>query len=150
MRLTELLAPPLIKIGLDSADKDELFHEMVQVFANAGRLPDREAALRALYEREAKMSTGVAPAIAMPHGKLTGIRGTLLGLGISPRGIEYQSLDGSPVHVVVMVFAEAGNPGPHIEALAETSRLFFIPGFTEHIREARTPAAVLELIRAEE
>ncbi|NLF18979.1 MAG: PTS sugar transporter subunit IIA [Lentisphaerae bacterium] len=147
MTLSDLLTPSLVKVGLESADKDELFHEMVQFLAEAGRLPDRAEALSALYAREAKMSTGIAPAVAIPHGKLTGIRDTLVGLGTSPRGIAYQSLDGGPVHVVVMVFAEAGNPGPHIAALAEISRLFLVPGFTRRVQEARSPGEVLDLIR---
>jgi len=150
MRLSELLSPPVIKIGLESEDKEALFEEMVQVFVAAGRLHDRDAAVRALHEREAKMSTGIARWLGLPHGKLVGIRGTLLAVGTSRQGIEYGSLDGDPVHVVTMVFAEAGNPGPHIEALAEASRLFSIPGFTERIRDARSPAELLNVIRAEE
>ena len=49
-----------------------------------------------------------------------------------------------------MVFAPIGKPGPHIETLAEISRLFSIPGFTERVREAKTPADLLRLIKDEE
>lgn len=150
MRLSELLTPALIKIGLESRDKDELFREMVQLFVNAGHIRDRGAAIEALLEREAKMSTGIARWIGLPHGKLQEARGILLAVGTSHHGIEYDSLDGEPVHVVTMVFAEVGNPGPHIEALAEISRLFFIPGFVERMREAPAPADLLKLIRDEE
>ena len=54
------------------------------------------------------------------------------------------------MYVVLMVFAEIGNPGPHIEALAETSRLFSIPGFTRKVRDAGTPERLLALIAEEE
>ena len=74
----------------------------------------------------------------------------LLAIGTSHQGIEYDSLDGEPVHVVIMVFAQVGNPGPHIEALAEISRLFSVPGFTEKVRAAKTPAEMLRLIRDQE
>jgi mannitol/fructose-specific phosphotransferase system IIA component (Ntr-type) len=150
MRLTELLTPALVKIGLESTEKDELFQEMVQLFLNSGQIHDRQAAIRALAEREAKMSTGIARWIGLPHGKLQEAQGILLAIGTSRKGIEYDSLDGEPVHVVIMVFAEVGNPGPHIEALAEISRLFSIPGFTERVREAKTAADLLRVIKDQE
>ena len=150
MRLSELLTQGLIKVGLESEEKEELFQEMVQLFVQSGLIRDRDAALRALLERESKMSTGIARWIGLPHGKLEEADGILLAIGTSRKGIEYDSLDGEPVYVVIMVFAEIGNPGPHIEALAEISRLFSIPGFTERIREARTPAELLQAIKDEE
>lgn len=150
MRLTDQLTPSVIKIGLQSEDKEELFEEMVQLLVDAGRITDRNAVLEALIERESQMTTGIAHWIGLPHGKVEGIEGLILALGISAKGIEYDSLDGEPVYIVLMVLAEADNPGPHIEALAEISRLFSTPGVTERLREAKTPEAVLQLIRAEE
>lgn len=150
MKISELLTSALVKIGLDSEEKEELFEEMVQLFVNAELVNDRDAALQALTEREAKMSTGVAKWLALPHGKLEEARGLLMALGVSRIGIEYDSLDGEPVYVVLMVFAEVGNPGPHIEALAEISRLFSVPGFTARVRDAASAEEVLNLIRDQE
>ena len=150
MKLSSVLTPAVIKVGLQSEEKEELFEEMVQLFVDAGLLTDRAAALHAILEREAKMSTGIARWLALPHGKIEEATGLLMAMGISRQGIEYDSLDGEPVHVVLMVFAEAGNPGPHIEALAEISRLFSMPGFTAKIKDAATPAEVLEIIGQEE
>lgn len=152
MRLTEQLTPSVIKIGLRSEDKEELFKEMVELLVDAGRIGDRdrENTLLALIEREAKMTTGIARWIGLPHGKTESVEGLTIALGVSHKGIDYDSLDGEPVYVVLMVLAEADNPGPHIEALAEISRLFALPGFTEKIRAAKTPDEALGLIRAEE
>ncbi len=150
MRLSELLTPALVKIDLESTAKGALFEEMVELFVNSGLISDRLAAIRALTEREAKMSTGIARWIGLPHGKLPEAESILLAIGVSHKGIEYDSLDGAPVYVVIMVFAAVGKPGPHIEALAEISRLFSIPGFTERIREAKTAAELLRMIKDEE
>lgn len=150
MRLTDQLTPSVIKIGLQSEDKEELFEEMVQLLIDAGRIKDRNAVLEALFEREAKMTTGIGQRIALPHGKVEGLEELVLALGISRKGIEYDALDHRPVQVVLMVLAEEDNPGAHIEALAEVSRLFSVPGFTERLCEAKSPEAALELIRAEE
>lgn len=150
MKISSTLTPALIKVGLRSEEKEEVFEEMVQLFIAAGVLRNREAALRAILEREAKMTTGIARWLALPHGKIDEATGLLMALGVSKPGIEYDSLDGEPVHVVLMVFAESGNPGPHIEALAEISRLFSIPGFTGRIRDAASAEEVLSLIKQEE
>jgi mannitol/fructose-specific phosphotransferase system IIA component (Ntr-type) len=150
MKLSDFLSPNLIKVGLESDDKEELFEEMVQIFVNQGLIKNRAAALQAIIEREEKMSTGIAKWLALPHGKLEEAEGLLIALGISDYGIEYDSLDGEPVYVVVMVFAEVGNPGPHIEALAELSRIFSVPGFTERLREAQSSEDALQLIKNEE
>lgn len=150
MRITDLLTPSLIKVGLESDEKEEVFEEMVQLFVENGLVHDREAALEALYERESMMSTGIAKWIGLPHGKLEEAKGLLMALGISRNGIEYDSLDGEPVYVVLMVFAEVGNPGPHIEALAEVSRLFSTPGFTDRIRAAQDAREILDIVRSEE
>ena len=150
MKLSEKLRPALIKVGLESQEKGALFGELVRLFVDQKLLQDRDAALTALLEREAKMSTGISRGLALPHGKVTGIRSLLVAMGISKRGIDYQSLDGEPVYVVIMVLAETGNPGPHIETLAEISRLFSLPGFMARLRQAGTAAEVMEIIRQEE
>ncbi|OPZ26288.1 MAG: PTS system fructose-specific EIIABC component [Lentisphaerae bacterium ADurb.BinA184] len=152
MKLSAILTPSLVKTSLGSVEKEEVFEEMVQVLIDAGRLRegDRDEALRALFDREAKMTTGVVKGLGLPHGKIAAAKELLIALGVSPRGIEYQAMDGAPVHVVIMVFAEIGNPGPHIEALAEVSRLFTIPGFLNKVMAARNGAEVVDLIRREE
>lgn len=150
MKLSDVLKPGLVRVGLRSEEKEEVFEEMVQLFVDEGLIEDRDAALSAVFEREAKMSTGIARWLAIPHGKIEEAEGLIVALGTSSKGIDYDSLDGEPVYVVMMVFAELGNPGPHIEALAEISRLFSIPGFTGKIRDAGSAEEVLALIKQEE
>jgi mannitol/fructose-specific phosphotransferase system IIA component (Ntr-type) len=150
MKISTILNPSLIKVNLESEEKEELFEEMVHLLVKEGLIQDRDAAVGTLMEREAKMSTGIAKWLGLPHGKIAEAKGLLMALGVSKKGIEYDSLDGEPVYVVLMVFAELGNPGPHIEALAEISRLFSTPGFIDHIRQAESPEDILNLIRHQE
>ena len=150
MKISELLTPELVKVNLSSVDKDELFEEMVQVFVGNGLIKDRAAAVRSLQEREILLSTGVGNGIALPHGKLAEASGTMLALGICRQGIDYDSLDGEPVHIVLTIFAQPNNPEQHLELLGEISRLFSIPGFNDRICAAQTPQQVLEIIKSEE
>ena len=150
MKISELLKPSLIKLDLQSLDKEDLFEEMVQVFADSGLVEDVDAAVAVLREREEKMSTGVGGGIGIPHGKLPGARNSLMALGVSREGIDYDALDGGLVYIVITIFAPPDNPGQHVELLAEISRLFATPGFAEKIRAAATPQEVLDAITAEE
>ena len=150
MKISEILKTSLVKTNLKSTDKAGLFDEMVQILVEHGLLRDGAAALHSLHEREAKMTTGIANGLALPHGKVREVRGLLMALGISKTGIEYESLDGEPVHVVIMVLAEIGNPGPHIESLAEISRLFALPGFMNRICEAQSAGEIMDIIHREE
>lgn len=150
MLISEILTPTLIKTDVEAQTKEELFEEMVQMFVSAGLIKDRESAVMALIEREQKMSTGIAPDFALPHGKLTGISGVIMALGIIRDGMDFESLDDQPVHVVITLFSEMGNPGPHIEALSEISRLISIPDFLEKVKAASSPEQILRIIKSEE
>ena len=150
MKISELLTPALVKLNLVSRTKDELFEEMVQVFVDAGEIHDREEAIEVLTRREEQMSTGVGNGIGIPHGKLPEATHSLIALGISPEGIDYDDLDGQPVHIVTTIFAQVNNPGQHIEILAEVARLFAIPGFVGRMIAAKSPREVIELIKSEE
>ena len=108
MLISEVLTPSLIKLNVEAKTKEELFEEMVQLFVSAGIIADREAAVMALIEREQKMSTGIAPDFALPHGKIMGIKGVVMALGIIRDGMDFDSLDDEPVHVVLTLFSEVG------------------------------------------
>ncbi|MCQ2396903.1 MAG: PTS sugar transporter subunit IIA [Lentisphaeria bacterium] len=150
MKISEYLNPSLIKLNLESLTKEELFPEMVQLFVKNGLVKDAAAAVRILEEREEKMSTGVGNGIGLPHGKLPEAKQSMLALGISRDGIEYDSLDGEPVYIVIAIFANPENPSQHIEVLAEISRLFAIPEFSMRVRAAKSAQEVLDIIAAQE
>ena len=93
MTLAEVFNPNIIKGGLESDDKDELFEEMVQVIIDSYSSLSREKLLLALEQREALMSTGIIHDVAVPHGKTDGVKNILGCIGISKKGIDYDSLD---------------------------------------------------------
>lgn len=150
MKIIDFLSPELVIPRLRSETKEELFEEMIQVLVDAGKIQDRAAALDAIVAREAKLSTGVNHGLAIPHTAVPGVKGLVMALGVSEAGIAYDSLDGKPVHIVVMILSEPGNPGPVIQALAAVCRVFYKPAVREGVRTARSATEVLTLIRQEE
>jgi mannitol/fructose-specific phosphotransferase system IIA component (Ntr-type) len=150
MKIAELLTETLIKVGLTGRKRDEVFDELIDVLVKEKRITNRQAALAAVLEREKKLSTGIGNGVAVPHGKSSAAPALAATLGISAEGIEYESLDGEPVFVVLLLVAEENNPGPHVAALARFSALFRIPGFIESLIAADTPRKVYDIIMAEE
>ncbi|MDD5706976.1 MAG: PTS sugar transporter subunit IIA [Kiritimatiellae bacterium] len=150
MRLRDLLDESVVKVGLESTDKEECLAELVDLLVRTGRVPDRAAALAAVHQREAWGTTGIGKGCAVPHGKHVSIAGLQVALGTSPVGLDFDALDGAPVHMVFMILANANEPGPHIRALAETVRLLKAPGFYHRVVAAPSAKAILEILDAEE
>ena len=150
MKLIDVLDESVVKVELEAEDKEEVFAEMIELLVRAGRLEDRDRALRAILAREEMATTGIGSGVAVPHGKEPSVKALVAALGISKTGIEYDATDGEPVYLVFLVLAEANNPGPHVQCLGEIARLLQVPGLNDRLRTAKTAKEALDLIRAEE
>jgi len=150
MRLRDLLDESVVKVGLQSLDKEECFEEMIDLLVRAGRITDRAGALAAVRQREAQGTTGIGQGVGIPHGKHPSIPGLTAALGTSRRGVEFESIDGEPVRVVFMLLARIDDPGPHVRALAEIARLVQTPGFYRKLIEAESAHDILDILDAEE
>jgi len=150
MRLRDLLDESVVKVGLESLDKEECFEEMIDILVRAGRVSDRAGALEAVRQRESQGTTGIGQGVAIPHGKHASIPTLTAALGLSRKGIEFDAIDGDPVRVVFLLLARTDDPGPHVRALAEIARLVQTPGFYRKLTEARSPKDVLDILDVEE
>ena len=129
MFLYDIFPPELIKIGLQSEDKDEVFEEMADLFCQKVKTGDRNEILKSLWDRESKMSTGIQKGIAIPHGKVESLENVCGVLGISKNGIEYDALDDQPVYLLFMVLAPKTDSELHLRLLKRLSELLDNPQF---------------------
>jgi fructose PTS system EIIBC or EIIC component len=150
MRLRDLLDESVVKIGLKSVDKEESFEEMIDLLVRAGRLTDRAGALEAVRQRESQGTTGIGQGVGIPHGKHASIPTLTAALGISPRGVEFDAIDGQRVHLVFLLLARLDDPGPHVRALAEIARLVQTPGLYRRLTEAKSVPQILDILDSEE
>ena len=150
MILQNAFKPATIKIGLESEYKDELLEELVDILAKdypKDWIFPREEALRALRKREEKMSTGIYKGVAVPHATFEGIDKLRGVIGISKRGIDFDSLDGNPVYLVFMLVSPPSQAEAHLEALRQIAILIQDPLLLENLMKATTPEKVYALIR---
>jgi PTS system fructose-specific IIC component/PTS system nitrogen regulatory IIA component len=149
MLLQQVFTPGRIKIGLESEEKDELFEELVDlVAAQDGRNFPRAAVLKAVREREDKMSTGIKKGIALPHGKAEGVDSLIGAIGISHRGIDYSSLDGEPVYLVFLLVSSPAEAELHLQALKRLARLLDNPEFYTELVQAESPESAFQIIKS--
>jgi nitrogen PTS system EIIA component len=150
MRVIDFLHPDCIVADLSATSKPAVLAELSRRLADV--LPGVEAeALRAvLEEREQLASTAIGDGIAIPHGKLDSV-GHLVGvLGRTVAGIDFDSIDGKPTHLIFMLVAPTNSTGVHLKALARLSRLFRDPEFRTRLLAAPTHEAMYQVIAEED
>ncbi len=108
---------------LTGRDKWEVIGQLSAKVGAAYRL-DPRAVEAVVVEREKTMSTGLTKGVAIPHGRLAGLKEPVVALGFSRMGIDFNSLDGSPVYLVVMILTPLEDADAQIHLLAEVARTF--------------------------
>ncbi len=146
MQISELLRNDLVKVGLESEEKESAIAEVLELLVASGDVIDRDATYDALMEREDKGTTGIGEGVGIPHAKHESITHLVMALGISPDGIEFDAIDGEPVTIMFLILAEIDNPGPHVEALAHVARLCQTPGFRRRLCKCRSSQEALDVI----
>ena len=149
MSLIDLVQEKIVKIPLVSTDKADVLRELVQILKDAGEIEDYDAVLRAICEREEKLSTGLESGIAVPHGKTEAVSTLKLALGIAPHGVDFASIDRKPSQLFFMLVAPPNQSGPHVEALAEIVKLVQSKAFCRAVTAAKDAHEVVELIKGE-
>jgi nitrogen PTS system EIIA component len=144
--LSEIITPANIKVDMESTERDEVFEELLEVMLAAQPQINRKEALDAIIMREEKMSTGIIPGIAVPHGVCDSVHGTAAVIGISREGIDYGSLDGSPVHFIVMMLFQRGATEQHLQTMKDIADILQHPDFIKVIMEKKTPQEVYDTI----
>ena len=124
MKLNKYIVPSCIIVGLSADDKWQAIDKLLNGLADAGAVQDRAQVREDLFAREKKMSTGMEGGLALPHAKSDGAKTLAVAVGISSEGIDFDSLDGNPAHVLFLVVSRKDISGPHIQCLAEIARLY--------------------------
>jgi fructose-specific phosphotransferase system IIA component len=150
MMLTRILQPTCVRVPLAGRNKDSVITELVDVLDESGLLQDRQNALDAVFAREKTRSTGIGSGIAIPHGKCTAVRELVMALGIARQPIDFDSVDGKPVSIVILLVSPIDKTGPHIQALARISRLMLDADFKNNLENAASAQAAYQLISERE
>lgn len=144
--LKDVITLDCINIDLKGQTKSEIIDEMVDILYNNGKLNDREEYKKEILKRESQSSTGMEEGIAIPHGKTDAVKIPTVAIGISKKGVDYESLDGKPSHLFFMIAAPANSNNSHIELLSKITTLLLEDDIREALINAKSKEEVLDIL----
>lgn len=148
MKLTEIIQPEAIRSDLEAVDRDGVIAEMIDMLVSSGAAPAdiRDELLAKILDRERKSSTGFGYGVAVPHIKHPKIAKLTAGIGLSERGIDFESRDKLPVYTVVMLLTPADQPEDHLQAMETIFKNLSKETFRRAMRQTQSNEEVLTLL----
>jgi PTS system nitrogen regulatory IIA component len=150
MKISDILPEELVIPSLEGRTKEAVVRELAEHMA--ARYPDinPDSLVEVLWERERLGSTAIGDGIAIPHGKLPGLKAVRAAFGRHPQGVDFQSLDGNPTKLFFLLVAPDDSVGLHLKALARVSRLLKDESFRQQLMTAPDRADLYQRIRHED
>ena len=144
--LKETLTIDLVTTNLGGRTKNEVIHALMDLVCKSGKVKDRELALKDVLDHEAGMSTGMENGIAIPHAKSDSVDELVACVGITKRKIDFENLDRRPSQIFIMTLSPKDGTGPHVQFLAEISRLLTDAKIRKSILKARSDEELLAIL----
>ena len=146
MRITDLIDKRSICLDGTPRTKAEALDQMVALMTASGKIADEEGYRKQVYFREEESTTGIGGGIAIPHGKCSAVREPGLAAMVVRDGVEFESLDGMPAHLIFLIAAPDTEDNIHLDVLSKLSVLLMDQSFVEKLTKAETAEEFLAVI----
>jgi fructose-specific phosphotransferase system IIA component len=150
MKISDILTPDVIEVGLNVKDKDDSLHKIISLAAKSDRILDINKVTETILEREKLVSTGVGKGFAIPHSKTDAISDIVAAFVITKNPIDFDSIDGEPVRFIFLLVGKETLLNTHIKLLSRISRLMNKDEFRAKLLEAKSKDEVLRIFKDEE
>lgn len=146
MRIIDLLDTKSINLNGTPKTKSEALDEVINLMYASGKISDKEAYRKTVYEREEESTTGIGEGIAIPHGKSYAVDKAGLAAMVVKNGVEFDSLDGEPVELIFLIAAPDTEDNVHLDVLSKLSVLLMEENFTKKLKNAESVEEFLKII----
>lgn len=150
MKVFELLDEKFILTGFKSNQKDKIINELIDLYKQSDKVNDLEKVRMAVLEREKVMSTGVGKGFAIPHGKTNAVNDVIAAFGKTEEEIDYDALDGKPVHLIFLLVGRDDMVSKHIKLLSRISRMMNKDEFRTKLINANSKEEIITIFKEEE
>ena len=150
MRIVDLLHKEGINLNINPSDKSECINELIDLMDKTGNINNKEEYRKAILAREDLSTTGIGDGIAIPHGKTSAVKRASLAAAVCKQGVDYDSLDGMPAHLIFMIAVPDNNDNLHLEVLARLSTILMDEGFRKSLIDCTDKDEFLKLIDEKE
>ncbi len=146
MKLMDVLRRECVATGLVLPDKRSALEAVARLAAQSPALGGADAAniADALIKREEVGTTGFGKGIAIPHCRIEGVSEFVVGLASVPAGVDFDSIDGKPVRLIVFIVGPADGSTTHIKLLSAISRVLSTDGAVDEMAAASSVEALGE------
>lgn len=148
MKFSDFVATDAIRSDVEAGTKQGVIREMAEALAEAGKIApaELEGIVKAIMKREDLGSTGIGRGVAVPHTKHPSVDRLVGTVAVSRKGIDFESLDGEPVHLLFLLVSPPDRPGDHLRALENISRQLRDDDFCRRLKASATPADIEQLL----
>lgn len=150
MRIAEYMTEADILPDLQATSREDVLREMVEHLLETGKIKDGDGLVQILLDREMLGSTGIGHGVAIPHGRLAGLKEILLVFGRSEKGVQFEAQDGKPVTLFFLLVAPEDSAGLHLKALARISRVLKNPECRAALLNSNDREVLFRSIREED
>lgn len=149
IELGKVIHEELLKVGSKAATKEEIIKELAGMLEAKGFVRSAEDFIRDVYLREEEGETGIGEGVAIPHGKSAAVIETTVAIAVLDQEIEWETLDGEGVKVVIMFAVKDSDANTtHVLLLQQVAILLANNTFIEAVKNVASVEALYELIIA--
>ena len=148
MKFSDFVKTEAIKAELTASTKEDVIRELVTSLVDSGQIgaDNQETIVQAVLKREELGSTGIGRGIAVPHTKHPSVSKPVGTVGVSPSGIDFQSLDGEQVQLFFMLISPPDQPNDHLRALENISKQLQDETFCRFLKQSRTAEDIQQFL----
>ena len=146
MKLSEIIKKEHIISELKAKDKKSVLDELAEVVSKNDPYIDKSLLVRVLLEREQLGSTGIGDGVAIPHGKLPGVKRPIVSFGRSVKGLDFDSMDGQRAYLFFLLLAPENSSGIHLQVLTRIARILKSSAFRKELISASTQEDLYRII----
>lgn len=152
MIIIEHLNRKAISADLKKETKEKVLEELTELLIVSGAIKEKDKSeiMKVLLAREEIGSTGIGYGVAIPHGKCQVVESVVLAIGYSKKGVNFNSIDGKPVHLFFLLLTSPEHGQLHLKVLARLSRFLKDKLFRESLVKAKNADEMYEIIEDKE
>lgn len=144
IKLSDYLDPRLVAF-LDVGSRDEAIRTLVEKVYHAGKLQDQYSFYEAIIDREKIVSTGIGMGAAIPHAKLSSYDNFFIAIGILKKGLDWNSLDGSPVRVIFLIGGPDDKQTEYLQILSKLTQMIKDDQIRKKLLTLTSPDELIEI-----
>ena len=144
-RLAAILPPAQALVQVDATSKKRAFEEAGLLFENLHGL-NRAMVADSLFARERLGSTGLGYGVAIPHGRIKGMKYPLAAVFLLADPIGFDAPDEKPVSLMIFLLVPEASTQKHLEILSEIAEMLSDNGLRDQLKQSQNAAELHQLI----